>query len=72
MKLASNTAMFEKLRDDMDVNCGVVMDGTRTVAELGQDIFEEILAVASGKQTRSEVLGLGDNEFVPWALGIVT
>jgi altronate hydrolase len=49
-----------------------VMDGTRTVAELGQDIFEEILAVASGKQTRSEVLGLGDNEFVPWALGIVT
>ncbi|MEQ1593634.1 MAG: altronate dehydratase family protein [Casimicrobium sp.] len=72
MKLASNTAMFEKLRDDMDVNCGVVMDGTRTVAELGQDIFEEILAVASGKQTRSELLGLGDNEFVPWALGIVT
>lgn len=72
MKLASNTAMFEKLRDDMDVNCGVVMDGTRTVAELGQEIFEEILAVASGKQTRSEVLGLGDNEFVPWALGIVT
>ncbi len=72
IKLASNTPMFEKLRDDMDINCGVVMDGTRTVSELGQDIFEEILAVASGKKTRSEVLGLGDNEFVPWALGIVT
>ena len=72
IKLASNTPMFEKLRDDMDINCGVVVDGTRTVAELGEDIFREILDVASGKRTRSEELGLGDNEFVPWSLGIVT
>ncbi len=72
IKLASNTPMFEKLRDDMDINCGVVVDGTRTVAELGEDIFREILEVASGKRTRSEELGLGDNEFVPWSLGIVT
>lgn len=72
IKLASNTPMFEKLRDDMDINCGVVVDGTRTVAELGDDIFREILDVASGKRTRSEELGLGDNEFVPWSLGIVT
>lgn len=72
IKLASNTPMFDKLRDDMDINCGVVVDGTRTVAELGEDIFREILEVASGKRTRSEALGLGDNEFVPWSLGIVT
>ena len=72
IKLASNTPMFEKLRDDMDINCGVVVDGACTVAELGEDIFREILDVASGKRTRSEELGLGDNEFVPWSLGIVT
>ena len=51
---------------------GVVVDGACTVAELGEDIFREILDVASGKRTRSEELGLGDNEFVPWSLGIVT
>jgi altronate hydrolase len=72
IKLASNTPMFEKLREDMDINCGEIVDGTRTVDEMGQAIFDEILTVASGKRTCSEVLGLGDNEFVPWSLGIVT
>jgi altronate hydrolase len=56
----------------MDVNCGVVIDGTATVDELGQQIFEDILRFASGEKTKSELLGLGDNEFVPWSLGIVT
>jgi len=72
IKLASNTPMFERLRGDMDINCGVVVDGTATVEEAGQEIFEEILRVASGRKTKSEELGLGDNEFVPWQLGIVT
>lgn len=72
IKLASNTPMFERLKDDMDINCGVVIDGDATVQQLGQQIFEEILRVASGHRTRSEELGLGDNEFVPWQLGIVT
>ena len=56
----------------MDINCGVVVDGEVTIEEMGQRIFEEILEVASGKKTKSEELGLGDNEFVPWSLGIVT
>ena len=72
IKLASNTPMYERLRDDMDINCGTVIDGEATVEELGRQIFEEILRVASGAKTRSEELGLGDNEFVPWQLGIVT
>jgi altronate hydrolase len=72
IKLASNTPMYERLKGDMDVNCGVVIDGTATVDELGQQIFEDILRFASGEKTKSELLGLGDNEFVPWSLGIVT
>ena len=72
IKLASNTTMYERLKGDMDINCGVVIDGEATVEELGQKIFDEILRVASGERTKSELLGLGDNEFVPWSLGIVT
>ncbi|MDN3920591.1 UxaA family hydrolase [Roseateles violae] len=72
LKLASNTAMYERLQEDMDINCGVVVDGRATVEELGQEIFEAILQAASGRPTKSEELGLGDNEFVPWQLGIVT
>jgi len=72
IKLASNTPMFKRLQDDMDINCGVVVDGELSIEQMGQRIFEDILAVASGRQTKSEELGLGDNEFVPWQLGIVT
>ncbi len=72
IKLASNTPMYEKLRDDMDINCGTVIDGTQSVEQLGETIFADILRYASGARTASEVLGLGDHEFVPWSLGIVT
>ena len=72
LKLASNTPMFERLRGDMDINCGQVIDGTLTVPQMGQAIFEHILRCASGEKSCSEELGLGDHEFVPWALGIVT
>jgi len=72
IKLASNTPMFERLKGDMDINCGVVIDGHASVAQLGETIFQHILRTASGETTRSEELGLGDNEFVPWQLGIVT
>ncbi len=68
IKLASNSFIFEQMRDDMDVNCGDILDGV-TLAEKGQEIFDEILRVASGGRTRSENLGYGDNEFVPWSLG---
>ena len=72
IKLASNTPMYQRLQEDMDINCGVVVDGELTVPELGQQIFEQILRHASGEPTKSEVLGLGDHEFVPWHLGIVS
>jgi altronate hydrolase len=72
IKLASNTAMYQRLKDDMDVNCGAVLDGGETVESMGQRIFEAILRHASGERTASERLGLGDEEFVPWHLGIVS
>ncbi len=55
----------------MDINCGVVLDEGVSVAELGQRIFERILEVASGDKTKSEALGFGDDEFVPWQIGAV-
>jgi len=72
IKLASNTPMYMRLREDMDINCGLILDGEATVDEMGQMIFDEILRAASGQRTRSELLGLGDHEFVPWHLGVVS
>ncbi len=71
IKLATNTPMFRRMEDDMDVNCGQVIDGDRTVAEMGEAIFRKILDTASGARTRSEELGYGDEEFVPWQVGAV-
>ncbi|MEC5406217.1 altronate dehydratase family protein [Paraburkholderia sp. MPAMCS5] len=70
MKLASNTPMFVRMEADMDINCGPVIDGEATVAEMGAAIFEQIVRHASGEPTKSEALGVGANEFVPWPLGI--
>jgi altronate hydrolase len=71
LKLATNTAMFQRLAEDMDINCGDIVDGTSTVQAKGQEIFELILKAASGEQTKSEALGIGNDEFVPWQLGAV-
>ncbi|MBZ9702800.1 MULTISPECIES: UxaA family hydrolase [unclassified Mesorhizobium] len=68
IKLASNSFIFEQMREDMDINCGDILDGV-TLDDKGQEIFAEILRVASGARTKSELLGYGDNEFVPWNLG---
>lgn len=70
IKLATNTKMYLKLTEDMDINCGEILDGTVDMEEMGQRIFRQILKTASGEKTKSEVLGLGDNEFVPWQTGI--
>ena len=72
IKLATNTPMYRKLEEDMDVNCGAILDGEVDVPQMGQRIFEAILRHASGERTKSELLGLGDHEFVPWHLGIVS
>lgn len=72
IKLASNTPMFTRLEEDMDINCGLIVDGELSIEGMGQRIFEHILKAASGVPTKSELLGLGDHEFVPWHLGIVS
>jgi altronate hydrolase len=66
IKLASNTLLYNRMADDMDINCGTIIEGKQTVQEVGAEIFEEILAIASGKRTRSEVHGFGEEEFQPW------
>jgi altronate hydrolase len=70
IKLATNTPMFKRLEEDMDINCGTILDGTSTVQEMGKVIFDYMLAVASGEPSKSELLGLGDHEFVPWNIGV--
>lgn len=72
IKLATNTPMYERMTDDMDINCGRIVDGTATLTEVGDEIFERIIAVASGERTASEELDLGQDEFIPWQLGTVT
>jgi altronate hydrolase len=69
IKLATNTRMYTRMVDDMDINCGDIMDGTATVEEKGRQIFEMIIDVASGKKSKSEALGVGNEEFVPWMIG---
>jgi altronate hydrolase len=70
IKVATNTPMFDRMRDDMDVNAGRILDGA-TVEEVGREIFEKIVAVAGGEQTKSEAQGIGDEEFCPWSIGPV-
>jgi len=69
IKIATNTALYERQMDDMDLNCGTIVDGTKSVEEMGKVIFDEVLAVASGKRTKSELFGYGDSEFAPWQIG---
>ncbi|MFQ5973255.1 MAG: UxaA family hydrolase [Alphaproteobacteria bacterium] len=71
LKLATNTPMYERMVEDMDINCGEIVDGKATVAEMGQRIFDLMLETASGKQTKSELLGYGEDEFTPWTPGAV-
>ncbi|GAA1849132.1 hypothetical protein GCM10009751_01690 [Myceligenerans crystallogenes] len=72
IKVATNTPMYERMSEDMDVNAGVIVDGEATVADVGRVILDRILAVASGERTVSEDLGIGAEEFIPWHVGAVT
>lgn len=71
IKVATNTPMFNRMFEDMDIDAGRIMDGSKTVAEIGHEIFESIIEVASGIQTKSEEQGIGDEEFCPWVPGPV-
>ncbi len=69
LKLATNTPLYRRMEDDMDLDCGPIADGEATVAEMGRRIFELVLATASGRRSKSEELGVGEDEFTPWVLG---
>jgi altronate hydrolase len=70
IKIATNSAIYRRMVDDMDINCGDILEGVG-IEEKGEEIFQAILRVASGERTKSEDLGYGDNEFVPWQIGAV-
>ena len=69
VKIASNTPLFERQEDDMDLNAGAVIDGSRTLEQMGEEIFEALIAAASGQPTKSELFGMGGDEFIVWWLG---
>jgi altronate hydrolase len=71
IKLATNSALWKRQEEDMDINCGEIVDGSASVEQMGQLIFDMVLAVASGEPSKSERHGYGQNEFVPWQLGAV-
>lgn len=70
IKLASNTAMYQRIAGDMDIDCGGVLDGLCDLDDMGRTIFDEILRTASGQMTKSEALGVGAEEFAPWPIGV--
>ena len=71
LKLSTNTPLWIKQEEDIDLNCGEIVDGTASVDELGQRLFAQMLATASGVKSKSEKHGYGQSEFVPWYLGAV-
>ena len=71
LKLATNTPLFQRMGDDMDIDCGPIADGGATIAEMGERIFKLVLETASGRKSKSEELGFGEDEFTPWQLGAV-
>ena len=70
IKIATNSEIYRRMIDDMDINCGDILDGV-PIEQKGQEIFDTILKVASGEPSKSEQLGYGDAEFVPWQIGAV-
>ncbi|MEI9402496.1 altronate dehydratase family protein [Mesorhizobium argentiipisi] len=72
IKVATNSEMYHRMSEDMDINCGGIIDGSDSIEAAGTRIFEKILAIASGEHSLSEGYNYGDNEFVPWQIGAVT
>ena len=68
IKLATNSEIYRRMIDDMDIDCGTILDGV-SIEEKGKEIFDTVLRVASGEHSKSEQLGYGDAEFVPWTVG---
>ena len=71
LKLSTNTALWNKQEEDIDLNAGTIVDGDASVAEVGEALFRLMLQTSSGTKTKSELHGYGQNEFIPWYLGAV-
>jgi altronate hydrolase len=71
LKLSTNTALWQRQEEDIDINCGEIIDGSATIESMGKRIFDLVLTTASGERSKSEQHGYGQNEFVPWQLGAV-
>jgi Altronate dehydratase len=69
LKIATNTNMFNKLKEDMDINAGTIMDGESNIEQIGKEIFEKIISIASGEKSKSELNDYGNDEFNPWVIG---
>ena len=69
IKVATNTPMYRRMEEDMDINAGTILEGSETIEQVGKRIFDLVIRVASGEQSKSEELGVGDHEFVPWMVG---
>ena len=69
IKVATNSATYRRMTDNMDINAGLIADGDATIQQIGQEIFDMVLRVASGEKTCAE--RLGHHEFVPWRIGPV-
>ena len=68
MKLATNTALWNRRKEDIDINCGSIVDGEASIEAMGEEIFRMMLDLGSGKPSKSEGYGCGQNEFVPWQI----
>jgi altronate hydrolase len=71
LKLATNSTLFHRMSDDMDINCGQILDGAASLEEVGHRVFQLMLETASGRKSRSEEHGFGAEEFAPWMIGAV-
>ena len=71
IKIATNSEMYRRMEEDMDVNTGLILDQGVSVDEMGRQIFDLFLRIASGEKTKSEALGFGNHEFTPWQIGAV-
>ncbi len=69
IKIATNSEMYARMTEDMDVNAGDILSGEMSIEDKGREIYALLLRVASGEVSKSEAQGLGDHEFVPWQIG---
>lgn len=70
VKLAADSTVYAEMEDDLDIDCGPAAEGPQAVEAMGRRIFGQLLAIASGQPTKAEELGIGENEFVPWPVGV--